>query len=57
MEKRYGISFEKERENRAYMEGPEHGIHPLANAEGKGRKTHLREVDCKPIDTVPRVFA
>lgn len=29
------------------MTGPEHGIHPLANAAGKGLKTTLRETDCK----------
>ncbi|KAL5751656.1 hypothetical protein ACOSQ2_022163 [Xanthoceras sorbifolium] len=56
VEERYGISFEKERENRAYMMGPEKGIHPLANAAGKGLKTNLRETDCKPVDAVPRVF-
>ena len=44
-EKRYGVSFEKEREKRAYMEGPSQGIHPLANAAGKGLKTVLKEVD------------
>jgi hypothetical protein len=27
------------------MSGPEHGIHPLANAAGKGFKTEIREVD------------
>ncbi|KAK2976728.1 hypothetical protein RJ640_024967 [Escallonia rubra] len=46
VEKRFGVSFEKERENRAYMTGPAHGIHPLANAGGKGLKTVLRETDC-----------
>uniref|UniRef100_A0A5B7BZE9 Oil body-associated protein 1A n=1 Tax=Davidia involucrata TaxID=16924 RepID=A0A5B7BZE9_DAVIN len=56
VEKRFGISFDKERENRAYMTGPAHGIHPLANGGGKGLKTVLREVDCKPVDSVPRVF-
>lgn len=55
MEKRYGVSFEKESENRAYMSGPELGIHPLANAAGKGLKTTLREVECKPVESVPRV--
>ncbi|XP_057504606.1 oil body-associated protein 1A-like [Actinidia eriantha] len=48
VEKRYGLSFEKERENRAYMEGLKHGMHPLANAARKGLKTVLRETDCKP---------
>ncbi|KAF6152592.1 hypothetical protein GIB67_013039 [Kingdonia uniflora] len=43
VEKKYGVSFAKEREARAYMTGPDHGIHPLANAAGKGLKTHLRE--------------
>ncbi|KAK2998735.1 hypothetical protein RJ639_022903 [Escallonia herrerae] len=56
VEKRFGVSFEKERENRAYMTGPAHGIHPLANAGGKGLKTVLRETECKPVDAVPRVF-
>ncbi|EEF43767.1 conserved hypothetical protein [Ricinus communis] len=56
VENRYGISFEKEREKRAYMKGPDLGIHPLANGAGKGVKTLLREVDCKPIESVPRVF-
>lgn len=50
------MSFEKEREDRAYMTGPVHGIHPLANGGGKGVKTVLREVECKPIESVPRVF-
>lgn len=57
VEKRYGISVNEERENRAYITGPTHGIHPLANGGGKGLKTELREVDCKPPpDSVPRVF-
>ncbi|XP_042516504.1 oil body-associated protein 1A-like [Macadamia integrifolia] len=56
VEKRFGVSFEKERENRAYMKGPEHGIHPLANGRGKGLRTKFRETDCKPVDSVPRVF-
>lgn len=56
MEKRYGVSFSEEREKRAYMTGPVHGRHPLANAAGKGLKTVLRETDCKPLDSVPRVF-
>ncbi|KAK9289102.1 hypothetical protein L1049_017574 [Liquidambar formosana] len=56
VEKRFGISIQKERENRAYMKGPEHGIHPLANGAGKGLKTVLRETDCKPIHSVHRVF-
>lgn len=38
------------------MKGPEHGIHPLANAAGKGLRTALREVECMPIESVPRVF-
>ncbi|XP_042501340.1 oil body-associated protein 1A-like [Macadamia integrifolia] len=50
VEKRFEVSYEKERENRAYMTGPAHGIHPLANGEGKGLKTELRERDCKPVD-------
>ncbi|KAL3734256.1 hypothetical protein ACJRO7_023582 [Eucalyptus globulus] len=56
VEKRFGVSFRKERENRAYMKGLEHGIHPLANAAGKGLETQLREVECKPAESVPRVF-
>jgi hypothetical protein len=56
VENRFGVSFSYERENRSYMKGPENGIHPLANAAGKGLQTVLREVDCKPVETVPRVF-
>ncbi|KAM5549261.1 oil body-associated protein 1A-like [Rosa sericea] len=56
VEKRFGISFEKERENRAYMTGPTLGVHPLANGGGKGLKTELREVDVQPVESVPRVF-
>ncbi|OVA01659.1 Protein of unknown function DUF1264 [Macleaya cordata] len=56
VEKRFGVSFDKERENRACMAGPEHGIHPLANGGGKGLQTVLRETDCRPVDSVPRVF-
>lgn len=56
MEKRYNLSFSKERENRAYMEGPKHGIHPMANGGGKGLQTVLREVECKPEESVARVF-
>ncbi|XP_057547487.1 oil body-associated protein 1A-like [Amaranthus tricolor] len=59
VEKRYNVNFEKEKENRAYMKGLEHGIHPLANAEGKGLRTELREVDCNPgaaAHAPPRVF-
>ncbi|KAL6000530.1 Oil body-associated protein 1A [Asimina triloba] len=48
VEKRFGISVAAEREKRAYMSGPEYGIHPLANAAGKGLKTEIREVDCPP---------
>ena len=56
-EKRFGVNFAKERENRGYMKGPEHGIHPLANGAGKGLQTKLREVDCKPAaEPVPRIF-
>ncbi|ONH89661.1 hypothetical protein PRUPE_8G007500 [Prunus persica] len=53
---RYGVSFDEEREKRAYMEGPKLGVHPLANGGGKGLKTELRETDCMPVDSVPRVF-
>ena len=56
VEKRFGVSFEKEKANRADLTGPTHGIHPLANGSGKGLKPKLREVDCKPTDSVPRVF-
>lgn len=58
MEKKFGVSFHKERENRAYMSGPEHGIHPLANAAGKGFKTEIREVDIPATTTsgAGRVF-
>lgn len=56
VEKRFNVSFDKERENREYISGPTNGIHPLANAGGKGIKTVLRETDCKPVDSVPRVF-
>ncbi|XP_059457576.1 oil body-associated protein 1A-like [Corylus avellana] len=56
VEKRFGISINNERENRAHITGPTHGIHPLANGGGKGLKTELREVDCRPTDSVPRVF-
>lgn len=56
MEKRFGISVEKEREARTYMKGPDHWIHPLANGGGKGLKLEVREVDIKPEESVPRVF-
>ncbi|ONK58759.1 uncharacterized protein A4U43_C09F16360 [Asparagus officinalis] len=56
VEKKYGVTFEKEREHRAYMMGPDHGIHPLANGAGKGLKTEIREVDLPPAESVPRVF-
>uniref|UniRef100_A0ACD5VA34 Uncharacterized protein n=1 Tax=Avena sativa TaxID=4498 RepID=A0ACD5VA34_AVESA len=56
VEKKFGVSFQKEKENRAYMSGPAHGIHPLANAAGKGLKTGIREVDLKDAGTRPRVF-
>jgi hypothetical protein len=51
VEKKFGVSFQKEMENRAYMSGPEHGIHPLANAVGKGFKTEIREVDVPATTT------
>ncbi|KAL7219751.1 hypothetical protein ACSBR2_012753 [Camellia fascicularis] len=56
VEKRFGVSFAKERENRAYISGLAHGMHPLANAAGKGLKTVLREIDCKHVDSLPRLF-
>ncbi|KAL0921246.1 hypothetical protein M5K25_008303 [Dendrobium thyrsiflorum] len=48
VEKRHGVSFEKQRESRAYMSGPDHGIHPLANGAGKRWKMELREVNPPP---------
>ena len=56
MEKKFGVSLEKEKENRAYMSGPAHGIHPLANAAGKGLKTEIREVDLPAANTGGRIF-
>ncbi|KAL9237861.1 hypothetical protein vseg_012359 [Gypsophila vaccaria] len=59
VQNKYNMDFDKEREKRAYMKGPEHGIHPLANGEGKGLRTELREVDCNPgaaAHAPPRVF-
>lgn len=47
VEERFGVSFEKQRESRGYMSGPDHGIHPLANGGGSGLKTELRETDSK----------
>ncbi|XP_027337584.1 oil body-associated protein 1A [Abrus precatorius] len=44
---RMGIDLEKERKNREYMTGPEHGIDPMANGGGKGLETRLREVELK----------
>ncbi|AQK54280.1 Oil body-associated protein 1B [Zea mays] len=40
------------------MSGPEHGIHPLANATGKGLRTEIREVDLPASTTAGagRVF-
>ncbi|KAI6688345.1 hypothetical protein NL676_025173 [Syzygium grande] len=56
IEKRFGVSIEKERANRAHTKGLEHGIHPLANTAGKGLETELREEELKPAQSVPRVF-
>ncbi|WOL11342.1 hypothetical protein Cni_G20104 [Canna indica] len=56
IEGRYGVSFEKEREKREYMKGPENGIHPLANGAGKGQMLELREVDLPPVSSLPRAF-
>jgi hypothetical protein len=56
---RMGVDFEKERNNRAYMTGPKHGIHPLANGGGKGIETRLREVELNhhsPPPSATRVF-
>ncbi|XP_057754014.1 oil body-associated protein 1A-like [Arachis stenosperma] len=57
--KRLGVDHEKERMNREYMKGPEHGIDPLANGGGKGLKTVLREVHLpknQPPSSATRVF-
>ncbi|XP_020100618.1 oil body-associated protein 1A-like [Ananas comosus] len=56
VEKRFGVSFEKERKNREYMSGPDPGIHPLANAAGKGLKTELRETELAPPASMSGVF-
>ncbi|XP_008775836.1 oil body-associated protein 1A-like [Phoenix dactylifera] len=56
VENRYGVSFTKERDNRAYMSGPDHGIHPLANANGKGLKMELSQINLPALNFVPRVF-
>lgn len=61
VESHFAIHYQKERENRAYMEGLSQGIHPKANAAGVGLKTVLREIECKPsghpsLEPVPRVF-
>ncbi|CAA2957495.1 Hypothetical predicted protein [Olea europaea subsp. europaea] len=56
VENRYNISFEEERENRACIKGPSHGIHPMANAAGKGLQTVLREVECCKEGKSTRVF-
>ncbi|KAG0454878.1 hypothetical protein HPP92_024170 [Vanilla planifolia] len=56
VEEKFGVSFEKERRSRAYMSGPEHGIHPLVNGAGKGLKLELREVDLPEVASVPSVF-
>ncbi|KAJ8634398.1 hypothetical protein MRB53_027734 [Persea americana] len=56
VEKRFGVSIAAERENRTYMTGPDHGVHPLANGSGKGLKTELRETDFPSTDTIPTVF-
>lgn len=56
---RMGVDFEKQRKDREYMTGPTHGIHPLANAGGKGLETRLREVELKhdePPRSATRVF-
>ncbi|KAJ8634401.1 hypothetical protein MRB53_027737 [Persea americana] len=45
-----------ERENRTYMTGQDHGVHPLANGSGKGLKTELRETDFPSTDPIPTVF-
>ncbi|KAL3641656.1 Oil body-associated protein 1A [Castilleja foliolosa] len=57
MEKRCNISFAEERENRAYMKGPDNGIHPMANGGGHGLRTVLQEVECKQVESgATRVF-
>ncbi|KAI4334864.1 hypothetical protein L6164_013572 [Bauhinia variegata] len=58
-EERFGVNIEEHRKKRAYIRGPVHGIHPLANGGGKGLKTVLREVPCNPAptpDTATRLF-
>ncbi|KAL3685681.1 hypothetical protein R1sor_003703 [Riccia sorocarpa] len=47
VEKRYDLSLEEKRRNRADLHGPEGGVHPRANSwtSGKGFATVLREVD------------
>lgn len=57
---RFGVDLKKEIEKREHISGLAHGVHPLANAGGKGLKTVLREVPLSPDDAVPpgaaRVF-
>ncbi|GAB2237393.1 hypothetical protein Droror1_Dr00015295 [Drosera rotundifolia] len=48
-QRRLNINLEKESENRQYIEGPANGIHPLANGNGVGLQTVLREVDIRPV--------
>lgn len=50
VEQRFGVHCDTERKNREHISGPKHGIHPLANAAGKGIETVLREVDCGTPD-------
>lgn len=49
MDKRFNISFMKERVTREYMEGHVHGVHPTANAGKKDLKAVLREIDIRPF--------
>ncbi|XP_073138924.1 oil body-associated protein 1A-like [Henckelia pumila] len=58
VEKRYNVSFAMERENRAYMKGPDGGIDRMANGGGRGLQTVLKEVECgaPAVGSGARVF-
>jgi len=47
VEKRFGVNFKENAESRQDIQGPDLGIHPLANpwTKGIGLKPELREVD------------
>ncbi|WCJ27524.1 hypothetical protein M5689_009260 [Euphorbia peplus] len=57
VQKRYDISYAKEREQRTYMKGPDNGIHALADGAGKGIKTVLKETLEIPWRIVPALFS